>query len=95
MYLISWGYWSQGISELANLASIGFMPAKMYFDPAHSTCKNPTGFKHIGQYLNSCGEYMNAAKWFRKGAVGGEPHSMVELAKYLIVGRGGEKRDYG
>ncbi|KAJ3414439.1 hypothetical protein HDV05_006620 [Chytridiales sp. JEL 0842] len=86
---LSWGQYQKGLQLLTSLSSIGFMPAKMYFDPILSPSKNPTEWFHIASTLNANGQPRLAATWFRKSAQAGEPQSMLELAKFLVTGRGG------
>jgi TPR repeat protein len=88
---LSWGQWKKGLQILTFLSSIGFMPAKTYFDPALSPAKNPTEWYHIAMTLNSHNQPRVAATWIRKSAKAGEPQAMLELAKFLVVGRGGSE----
>jgi TPR repeat protein len=74
--MIEWGYWSNGVSLIAKLASIGFLPAKAYFDPEKSPLKNPTGQYHLARYLHHAGDLEYAAIWYRRSAESGDPSSM-------------------
>ncbi|KAJ3316761.1 hypothetical protein HDU76_001563 [Blyttiomyces sp. JEL0837] len=86
IYSLEWGYWKQGVEVLSSLASIGFVPAKKYFDPAYSPMKNPTGASFIAKHLHKCGDLELAFIWYRRCAEAGDPTGALELAKMLVSG---------
>lgn len=86
MSMIDWGYWIQGISAMAKLAAIGFLPARTYFDPIQSPLQNPTGQFYLARYLHQSGDVEYAALWYRRSAETGDPNAMLELGRLLSVG---------
>ncbi|KAJ3214428.1 hypothetical protein HDU67_001668 [Dinochytrium kinnereticum] len=87
---LHWGFYSSAFATIVHLASIGFVPAKSFVDPATSPLKNPTQASYLGTLLMDRGEEGLGLQWLKKGAEGGSGSATLEYAKRLAATDPGE-----